>query len=513
MDNNTSQHNNQRIAKNTLLLYVRMFFMMAIALFTSRVILQTLGVTDYGINNVVGGLVAMFSLLSGSLSGAISRFITFELGKGRFDRLKTVFCTSVNIQLIMAAIIVFVAEIVGMWFLNYKMNIPADRMYAANWVMHCSILAFAVELVSIPYNASIIAHEKMSVFAYISIIEVVLKLVIVYMLYISPFDKLISYTVLFLCVAIIIRIIYGNYCSRHFAECRYQMRLDKHLFKEMASFAGWNFFGNTAYMLNTQGVNMLINIFFGVTVNAARGIAVQVDGAVNQFVNNFMTALNPQITKSYAAGETDAMVKLVCRGSRFSFFIMLLFIVPFELEADTILKIWLGVVPEQAPVFLRLVLLASMSNIFGNTLYTAMMATGKIKRYQVLVTIYGCLVFPLSWIAYKMGMPAYTTYIIFAFIYFTLNAIRLMELKRVMNFPIMTFVNSVLWRILLVALVAFTLPYAVHSFIDNNIVRLITVCVVGVAWTAVVSFLLGLDKHERQFFMQKAREIKIKFSK
>lgn len=348
----TQQYNNKRIAKNTLLLYVRMFFMMAISLFTSRVILQTLGVTDYGINNVVGGLVAMFSLFSNTLTGAISRFITYELGKGQFDRLKTVFSTSVNIQLIMAVVIVVVAEIVGVWFLNHKMNIPADRMYAANWVLHCSILAFAVQLISIPYNASIIAHEKMSVFAYISIVEAVLKLAFVYLLYVSPFDKLISCTVLFLCLAIIIRIIYGNYCSRHFEECKYELRLDKQLFKEMASFAGWNFFGSTAYILNTQGVNMLINIFFGVLLNAARGVAVQVESAINQFVNNFMTALNPQITKSYAAGETESMITLVCRGSKFSFFIMLLIIIPFEFEAEFILKLWLGIVPEESTIFL-----------------------------------------------------------------------------------------------------------------------------------------------------------------
>lgn len=509
----TSQQNNKRIAKNTLLLYVRMFFMMAIALFTSRVILNTLGVTDYGINNVVGGLVAMFSLLSGSLSGAISRFITFELGKGRFERLKAVFSTSVNIQLIMAVVIIVVAEIGGLWFLNNKMNIPGERMYAANWVLHCSILAFAVNLISVPYNASIIAHERMSVFAYISIVEAVLKLAIVYMIYVSPFDKLITYTVLFLCVAVIIRVIYGTYCSRHFEECKYEMKLDKGLFKEMSSFAGWNFFGNTAYMLNTQGVNMLINVFFGVTVNAARGIAVQVEGAVNQFVNNFMTALNPQITKSYAAGDKDAMVKLVCRGSKFSFYIMLLFIVPFELEAETILHLWLGVVPDDAAIFLRLVLLASMANVVGNPLYTALMATGNIKRYQVMVTAYGCLVFPLSWIAYKLGMPAYATYIIYAFIYFTLNGIRFVELKRLMNFPVMMFVHSVIWRIAIVSIASFVIPLAVYAMADNEIVRFLAVCIIGVLWTALCCFYLGLDKHERQFFLQKAVAIKSKFIK
>lgn len=505
--------NNQRIAKNTLLLYVRMFLMMAIALFTSRVILNILGVTDYGINNVVGGLVAMFTLFSGSLSGAISRFITYELGKGRFDRLKAVFSTSVNIQLIMAVIIVAVAEVVGVWFLNNKMNIPHERLYAANWVLHCSILAFAVDLISIPYNASIIAHERMSTFAYISIVEAVLKLLIVYMLLISPFDKLITYSVLLLCVAIIIRVIYGMYCGRHFEECRYEMKLDKDLFKEMSSFAGWNFFGSTAYMLNTQGVNMLINVFFGVAVNAARGIAVQVEGAVNQFVNNFMTALNPQITKSYASGEKDAMVKLVCRGSKFSFYIMLLIIIPIELEADTILKLWLGVVPEGTGIFLRWVLLASMVNVVGNPLYTALMATGKIKRYQVIVTLYDCLVFPLTWIAYEIGMPASTTYLIYVFIYFTLNGIRFVELKRLMNFPVNMFVSTVLWRIIIVSVSAFIIPFVVYSIGEPGIVRLVCVSLIGISWTALCCFFLGLEKRERKFIEERVIMIRLMFIK
>lgn len=503
--------NNKRIAKNTLMLYIRMFFIMLISLFTSRVVLNTLGVENYGINNAVGGMVAMFSLLSGSLSNAISRFFTFELGRGDFSRLRSVFSTSVNIQIIMAVAIFIIAEVVGVWFLNSKMNIPPDRLSAANWVLHCSVLSFAVNLISIPYNACIIAHERMSVFAYISIVEVVLKLAIVYMLWISPFDKLIVYSILLLSVSVIIRIIYGAYCSRNFEECKYRIMLDKGLFREMAGFAGWNFFGNTAYMLNTQGVNMLINIFFGVALNAARGIAVQVEAAVNQFVNNFMTALNPQITKSYAAGDYGYMVKLICRGSKFSFFIMFLFIVPFELEAEMILKLWLGAVPEYAATFLRLVLLASLANIIGNPLYVAILATGKIKRYQLMVASYGCLVFPLSWIAYKIGLPAYSTYIIYAFIYFTLNGIRLIEIKRLMNFPVMQYVNSVLWRMLLVGGASFFLPLLLHYMIKESIYRVFVVCICGVLWTALCSYIFGLDKNEQNFILQKVFAMKSKF--
>ena len=264
---------NKRIAKNTLLLYVRMLFTMSISLFTSRVILSNLGVEDFGIVNVVGGVVSMFSVLSGSMSSSISRFITFELGAGDKQRLKTVFTTGINIQLGMSVLILLVAELVGVWFLNCKMNIPEERLYAANWVFQFSILSFILGLLSVPYNAAIIAHEKMSAFAYISIIEVTLKLIIVYLLTISPFDRLITYSFLFMMIGVLIRIIYGYYCKKHFEECTYHFVYDKGILKSMTSLAGWNFLGNGAFLLNTQGVNILMNMYFGVAINAARGVA------------------------------------------------------------------------------------------------------------------------------------------------------------------------------------------------------------------------------------------------
>ena len=309
--------NNKRIAKNTLLLYVRTLFVMLVTLYTSRVVLNTLGVSDYGIYNVVGGVVAMFSVISVSLSSSISRFITYELGHGDFDKLKRIFSTSINIQVGISLVILVLAEVFGVWFLNTKMNIPAERMTAANWVLQCSLLSFIIGLISVPYNACIIAHERMSAFAYISILEVVLKLAVVYMLLVSPYDKLATYAVLLVVVALIVRLTYGQYCKRHFEESRYRFVHDKSLIKEMTGFAGWSFFGNGAYMLNTQGVDMLINIFFGVTFNAARGVATQVQNAVMQFVNNFTVAVNPQITKSYASGEREYMYKLVFPFTRF----------------------------------------------------------------------------------------------------------------------------------------------------------------------------------------------------
>ena len=314
MQDNTA--NNKRIAKNTLLLYIRTIFVMLIMLYTSRVVLLTLGVNDYGIYNVVGGVVSMFSIVSGTLSVSISRYITYELGREDKERLKKVFSTSINILLAFSLIVVLICETLGLWFLNCKMNIPSDRLYAANWVLQCSLFAFVVNLISIPYNADIVAHEKMNIFAYVSILDASLKLIIVLMLPYLPFDQLIIYSLLLLGIAIIIRLIYGYYCSRHFEESKYQRINDLPLVKEMTKFAGLSFFSTTAFVINTQGVNLLINLFFSVSVNAARGIASQVQGALIQFVGNFSTAISPQITKLYAAGNYVELYKLIIRGAK-----------------------------------------------------------------------------------------------------------------------------------------------------------------------------------------------------
>lgn len=505
MSNQTSD-NNKRIAKNTLLLYVRMLFTMAVSLFTSRVILNTLGVEDYGINNVVGGIVTMFSVLSGSLSSSISRFITFELGKGNIERLKTIFSTGVNIQLGMSVLIIIIAEAVGIWFLNAKMNIPTDRMVAANWVFQCAILTFVLNLLSVPYNAAIIAHEKMSAFAYISVVEVTLKLIIVYMLMISPFDRLETYAVLLLLVGAVIRFIYGYYCKRHFEECTYHFVFDKPVLKEMTGFAGWNFLGNGAYMLNTQGVNILMNLYFGVAVNAARGIATQVDAALKQFVNNFTTAVNPQITKSYAQGDLDYMHKLVCRSAKFSAFLMMFFAVPIILETNTILTIWLKTVPDYAVIFLQWIIISSfMDTVLANSLVTSMFATGKIKRYQIIVTTVGCLVFPLSWIAFKLGFEPQVGYILYFIIYTILLFVRLYLLKDMVKLPVMMYIREVLYKLAPIIVVGFAIPGILILTMDAGWLRLILVCLLSVLVTAASEYFIGLSNKEKNFVAEKIK--------
>ena len=334
-----AQTNNKRIAKNTIALYMRMFCSMVISLFTSRIILDSLGVDNFGIYNVVGGFVAMFALMSSALTNSISRFLTFELGKGDTEKLKRVFSTSLNVMFALSIVVLLVGETVGLWFLNYKVNIPIERMEAANLVYQLSIATFIMGLVSVPYNASIVSHEKMTAFAYIGIFEIAMKLVIVYTLYVSPFDKLKTYAILLFLLSLSIRLIYGIYCNRHFQETHYKFVFDKPLLRQMTGFAGWNFLAQGAYQLNGSGVNLLINIFFGVTLNAARGIAYQVNNAVCQFTSNFMVALTPQITKSYAAGELAEMHKLIFRGAKFSYFLTLFFLIPICVETEYILNL------------------------------------------------------------------------------------------------------------------------------------------------------------------------------
>lgn len=503
MSDNTSQANNKRIAKNTLLLYFRTMFVMIIALYTSRLILYELGIDDYGIYNAVGGVVAMFTVISSALSSSISRFITYELGHGDTSRLSAIFSTSLNIQFAIVAIVLILCEVVGVWFLNNKMSIPPERLVAANWVLQCSLLSFCVGLISIPYNACIIAHEHMSAFAYISILEAVLKLIICYLLVSSPWDQLITYAVLMLAVSILIRIVYGVYCSRHFDECHYHRVKDRLLLRKMTSFAGWGFITNIAWVFNTQGVNLLVNVFFGVALNAARGVATQVEGSVLQFVNNFTTAINPQITKCYAAGEKEAMFSLVCRGAKFSLLLLLFIAVPLELETEYILTLWLKIVPNHAVTFTRLVIIGIMVNALGNTGYTACMATGNIKRYVLWITSVGILVFPLTWVAYKLGMPAETTYIIYISVYIIVDIVRLYIMRGLLNFPAMMFVQKVLIPLICTISVGSILPIIVYSSMSQSLIRLFVTTIVSFFSIGLATCYIGLTKHEREMTIGK----------
>ena len=497
---NNKSENTKRIAQNTILLYVRTLFTMFVTLYTSRVVLNTLGIDDYGIYNVVGGFVAMFAVLSSSLSNAISRFLTYELGHGDKNRLNLIFCTGVNIQIGMSLLIVVVCEAIGIWFLNCEMSIPTDRLYAANWVLHLCMLTFCVNLISVPYNAAIIAHEKMDAYAYISILEVLLTLGVVYLLVVSPIDKLITYSILLFLVKLFIRFVYGIYCGSKFEECKYHIVFEKNILKEMSGFAGWNFFGNSAYLFNTQGVNMLMNIFFGVAINAARGIAAQVDTAVKLFVGNFMTAVNPQITKSYATGDVSYMHMLIYRSSKLSGYLLLYFAIPVILEADEILYIWLKIVPDYTATFIRILIIISFfDTAFSSSMVTAVNATGRIKKYQIIVTTIGCLVFPLTWLAYYLGAAVWATYIVYGIVYFVLIFVRLYILKGLIDFHPFDFIKKVMLPYLPVILFSFIPPILIVYYIPEGFVRLVATFVVSFLSTSLVVYFIGLTKSEKLF--------------
>lgn len=508
---NQTSDNNKRIAKNTLLLYFRMLFMMVVSLYTSRVILNALGVEDFGIYNVVGGVVAMFTVISGSLSAAISRFITYELGKGDQSKLNKIFSASVTIQLLLSLIIVVLIESVGVWFLNAKMTIPADRVTAANWVLQFSIITFVINLISVPYNAAIIAHERMSAFAYISILEAIGKLAIAFFIMWSPIDKLIYYAILMCTVAVIVRLTYGHYCKKHFTECTYHFHWDKDILKQMFGFAGWNFIGASSVVFRDQGGNIILNIFFGPTVNAARGIANQVNTAITGFVQNFMTALNPQITKSYASGDGEYMMTLIFQGARLSFYMLLLLSLPVLINTHYILVIWLKIVPEHAVLFVRLILIFAMCESISNPLITAMLATGKIRNYQIVVGGLQLLNLPLSYLCLKTGFVPESILVVAIIISLACLFARLYMLWGMIGLSSILYMKNVFLNVLVVALLSAIIPYMLFCYMKETFFSFIIITLIAVLCTLVVEFYIGCNQKERFFVLNKVRNIKNKF--
>lgn len=496
LENKTSA-NPKKLAINTVLLYFRTFFIMLINLYTSRVVLATLGVDDYGIYNVVGGIVVMFSVISASLSNSISRFLTYELGRGNKKRLNVVFSTSVNIQIILSLIIAVLVEAVGVWFLYTHMNIPPERIPAAFWVLQCSLLTFVINLVSVPYNASIVAHEKLGAFAYIGILEAVLKLLSVYVIYVSPVDKLITYAVALMISALIVRSSYSMYCKRNLEECHYRFLLDRRLIKEMFGFAGWNFLGTSAYIFNTQGVNIISNVYFGVAVNAARGIAGQAESGVRQFVGNFSTALNPQIIKTYAEKNYDACFKIVRQGGKYSYCLMLLFFIPFVLEPEFVMNLWLKKVPDYAVEFWRLAMLGTLVDLPGAPLTILALATGKIRTYYIYMGTLGCLVFPVSFILFYFGAPPSSAYWAYIVVYTYLVFVRAILLKKQINFPLRPFLFETILPVMLISLASFILPYAIHVIMEAGVMRFLMVGLTSTLSIVFFVLFIGMRSQER----------------
>lgn len=506
-----NQENNRTIAKNTLVLYVRSILMMFIGLFTSRVILQTLGVTDFGIYNAVGGIVAIFGFISSSLINATSRFITIAIGKG--DQ-KITNATFGNIKVIyygLCVLVVILAETIGLWFLSSKMILPAERISAAFWIYQYSILTTMIGLISVPYKSAIIAHEKMSAFALISLFDAVLKLIICYLLLIIPFDKLVIYSSLLFLVEIIDRVVYAIYSYKRFEEVRAKPRINKAQFREIMSISGWSLSGNLAWVLNTHGINIVLNMFFGPVVNAARGVALQVQGIMGQFVTNFQTAINPQITKSYADGNYNRMGNLLFFSSKFSFLLMFTISLPIFIEAPTILDLWLVNVPTHTISFLRIIIVGSVLSTLTNPLWISVLATGKLKKYMIWDNSIQFLVLPSVYMVFYFFKlePSW------AFIILVLSELLEIVIRTWIVLPLIrqkyyTYIKKVATPLILITLVSPIIPLIIYLNFQNTIGHFFLVTSSCICCTMIAIWTIGLEKSEQKVIID---TIKVKLNR
>ena len=498
---------NKRIAKNTLLLYARMLLLLVVSLYTSRIVLATLGIEDYGLYNVVGGIVSMFTFISMAMGNSTSRYITFALGKGDEGELKNVVGVSFLIHWALAGLILIFAETMGLWFFYNKMVIPDDRMAAAFWVYQFSVISCMVSIISVPFNSMIIAHEKMGAFAFISILDAVLKLMIIYLIQISSHDRLILYAALLLGVMILDRLIYQIYCHRHFSEARRIKFHKSNLIKQMTSFATWSMVGNLAYVCYTQGLNILLNIFFGPAVNAARGVAVQVQSILHGFVVNFQTAINPQITKSYAADDNKRVLDLLFFSSKFSFYLMLFLCLPVFIEAPIILNLWLVKVPDHTINFIRLLILIMMVQTLHNPISMINSATGKIRTYQL--TIGGILlaIVPISYIALKLGSPAEVVFVVHLTIQLLAQMIAVMLVRKDINLSFRYYIKNLTINVFIVSLISSIIPFFLYFHLSESIMNMIIIVSTSLFSVIVTVLLVGLKKEERIFLVKKLMKV------
>ena len=496
------------IAKNTTFLYGRTVLIMLVSLYTSRVVLQALGVADYGVYTAIGGIIAFLSVVTGPIDSAISRFLTYELGRGDKEKLKKHFSTGLTIMLLFSALVVVILETAGLWFLNNKMVIDENRIYAANWVLHLSIAAFVINLISSPYRASIIAHERMSLFAYMGILDAVLKLLVAFLLNVSEGDKLILYTALLLIVSILVRFIYTVVCKRNFEECKkVKVGIDKKLFNELFSFAGWNVFGAASLFCRGQGINILFNLFGGPIINAAYGIANQVNAAVASFVNSFTTALNPSIIKSYASSQKEYMMSLVYQGARFSYYLVLLFALPLILEAKYVTKIWLGQTPDYSVVFIQLMLVYSLIESISKTIMAGIHATGNIRVYQIVVGCFQIVILPIAYVLLRLGYSPIVVLFSMVIIDFIAVFARMLIAKGVFSLSIRSFTTQVIIRVSIVTIIALIIPLFLRLYYDDSIGRFIVVVFTSLITTASSVLFIGCTLSERQKIISKIKGI------
>ena len=474
-----------------------MLFMMVISLYTNRIVLDKLGITDFGIYNVVGGIVVMLGFLSGCMGNSVQRFLSFELGRNNIEQVNKVFNVSLLVHCVIAIVILMAMECGGLWYLNTQMNIPSERMGAANWAFQCSLLTMIVTIIQVPYNAIIISKEKMGIYAYISVLEVSLKLLVVYLLSIGDFDRLKLYSVLVMLVTVSILMVYRIYCVKRFEEARFHFVKDWRLFKELISFSGWNMLSEIAWTFTGPGVNIILNSFFGPAVNAAKGLAEQVNGAVSRFVSNFQTAVNPQLIKTYAANEWDEMKKLLFRSTRFSFYLMYALSLPLILKMDYVLHLWLKEVPEYTTIFCQLVLICTLVSVLSNSLPKIAWATGNIRNYQIIISLILFLNFPLSFYVLKLGFPPYATSVVGIGIQLVLILVRLILVGRMVNMRMMEFVKNVLVQVINVCIIAMIVPMLILRLMGDGFLDFLIVVLVSTISVSISTYWLGINQTER----------------
>ena len=495
--------NNKRIAKNTIMLYIRMFISMVVGLYTSRVVLATLGVEDYGIYGVVGGVVGMMGFLNASMSGATSRFLTFELGKGDKERLAKTFSSALIVHIGIAIVVLILAETVGLWFLSNKLNIPAERMQAAHWVYQLSILSAMFGITQVPYNAAIIAHEKMDVYAYVEILNVSLKLLIVYLLCIGNFDKLILYASLMLAVSILIMMVYRIYAIRQFPEAHFHWIWDKTYLRPLLSFSSWDLYGNACVIARQQGTNFLINIFYGVVYNAASGIATTVQGTISGLAFNIILAFRPQIIKQYAKGNVEDMSKLVGNAVCFTTILFGCMSIPLILETHYIMKAWLGVIPEKSEIFCQILLIASFLGLLNNIWNTCIHATGKIKEISIFSGTFFLISLPIIYVVFQFKAPVESAYLVFILSIVFVNVSNLLIIKKKIPKLKLNFVFLNYIKVIIVLMASYYITSLFKAQMQETFIRLLVDCFI--CWIIVFasSFIFILNQKQKKSIISK----------
>lgn len=493
-----SQINNKRIAKNTLLLYSRQAIAMLIGLYTTRVILDVLGIEDYGLYNVIAGVVGMFSFLSGSMAGATQRYFSFELGNRNFKQLKKLFGISLVIYGLIGVGILLLSETIGLWFVHNNLTIPTKRMEAVLWIYQFSILAFIASVLTIPYKAAVISHEDLNIYACLSIMEVFLKLGIVLILRYLPLDKLQLYGIFMFAITFINMAIYVIICRQKYSECSFGLYWNKNLLKEITSYTGWNFFGTFAYISKNQVITIILNQFFNPVVVSARSIAASLSACTASFSRGFTTALNPQIVKTYAAKQYDGMFSLVFQGSKAAYFLMYLITLPAFLEMPVLLSVWLKNVPEYAIVFTRLTLLDILIESISYPIETLVGATGKIKLYQSVTGGILLLNLPVSWVALYWGAPPYSVMIISVILSFVALIFRLFIVKMLIAFPIRQFIKEVIFPVFGISILSAIILICIQNGLNQGFLRLCLITLLSVLFSCGCMYLFGLTRVEKK---------------